>query len=211
MVFLCLFAILLITAETALVSRFPALLRNFRYQSACLSLLTFLAAYRENSAELYLIATLILIIKVLFIPYLFSGLIKKIGTNDHLGLFINTQISLIVIVLLGVISWFFATMAISSSRDPQTITLGIACFAMLSGIFIMVTRIKALAQVIGLLMTENGVFLAATIIPGGMPFFVEIALFFDILVSVMILGIFIYRINAIFTHIDVNKLSGLKG
>jgi hydrogenase-4 component E len=82
---------------------------------------------------------------------------------------------------------------------------------MLTGVFLMVTRIKALAQVIGLLLTENGIFLAATVIPGGMPFFVEIALFFDVLISVMILGLFIYRINAIFTHIDVSKLSGLKG
>ena len=55
----------------------------------------------------------------------------------------------------------------------------LACFVMLAGIFLMAARIKALAQVIGLLLTENGVFLAATIIPCGMPFFVEIAIFFD--------------------------------
>ena len=44
-----------------------------------------------------------------------------------------------------------------------------------------------------------------------MPFFVEIAIFFDVFVSVLIMGFFVYRINKLFTHIDVNKLSRLKG
>ena len=211
MTWLLLFAILLITAETALVTRFPALLRNFRYQSLCLALLTLLAAYREGSPELYIIAGLLFILKVLLIPHLFDVLIKRIGSSDHLGLFLNAQVSLLIVVVLGLISWYFAGSVVAAPAYLQQLTLSVACFVMLTGVFLMVGRIKALAQVIGLLLTENGVFLAATIIPGGMPFFVEIALFFDILVSVMILGLFIYRINAIFTHIDVSKLSGLRG
>lgn len=211
MVWLCLLAILLITAESALVIRFPALLRNFRYQSFCLALLTLLAAYREGSLTLYLIALLLFSLKVLLIPHLFEVLIKRIGTSDQLGLFLNARVSLLLVVILGLISWSFASSAISALNYQTQLTLGTACFVVLTGVFLMVTRIKALAQVIGLLITENGVFLAATVIPGGMPFFVEIALFFDILVSVMILGLFIYRINAIFTHIDVSKLSGLRG
>lgn len=211
MTWLCLFAILLITAETALVSRFPALLRNFRYQSFCLALLTLLTAYREGSPELYLVAFLLFSLKVLLIPRLFEQLIKRIGASDHLGLFLNAQVSLLLVIILGLISWAFAYSIIHAPAYLDQATLGIACFVMLTGIFLMVSRIKALAQVIGLLLTENGIFLAATVIPGGMPFFVEIALFFDILVSVMILGLFIYRINAIFTHIDVSKLSGLRG
>jgi len=211
MAWLCLFAILLITAETALVSRFPALLRNFRYQSLCLALLVFLAAWREGSAELYIIAFLLFSLKVLLIPHLFDILIKRIGSSDHLGLFLNAQVSLFLVFILGMIAWFFSSFVVSASAYLDQLTLGVACFVMLTGVFLMVSRIKALAQVIGLLIMENGVFLAATIIPGGMPFFIEIALFFDILVSVMIFGLFIYRINAIFTHIDVSKLSGLRG
>jgi hydrogenase-4 component E len=211
MVWLLLFAILLITAETALATRFPALLRNFRYQSLCLALLTLLAAYREESAELYVIAGLLFILKVLLIPHLFDVLIKRIGSSGQLGLFLNAQVSFMLVFFLGLLSWSFARSIFAAPARLEQLTVSAACFVMLTGIFLMVSRIKALAQVIGLLMTENGVFLAATIIPGGMPFFVEIAFFFDILVSVMILGLFIYRINAIFTHIDVSKLSGLRG
>ena len=211
MIWLFLFAILLITAETALVSRFPALLRNFRYQSLCLALLTLLAAYRTASWELYLIAGLLFVLKVLLIPQLFDVLIERIGASDHLGLFLNAQVSLLLVAVLGLVAWSFAVAVIRAPAYLEQATLGVAGFVLLTGIFLMVSRIKALAQVIGLLLAENGIFLAATVIPGGMPFFVEIALFFDVLVSVMILGLFIYRINAIFTHIDVSKLSGLKG
>jgi hydrogenase-4 component E len=75
----------------------------------------------------------------------------------------------------------------------------------------MIFHRKALTQIIGLLVMENGLFLAASAVSGGMPFFVEIAIFFDVFVCVIILGVFVYKINSLFTHIDVNKLTQLKG
>ena len=207
---LALFAILLITAESALTQRFSGLLRSFRYQSLFLALLTLLAAYRGNSATLYFVGGLILAIKVIIIPRLFQGLIRSIKVSDNLGLFISPQATLFAAFFLGVVSWSFSGQIIHNAYLEQLI-ISVSFFAMLVGILLMVTRIKALAQVIGLLMMENGVFLAATVIPGGTPFFIEIAVFFDIMISAMILGLFIYRIKAIFTHIDISKLSGLKG
>ena len=81
----------------------------------------------------------------------------------------------------------------------------------LTGFFIMVFRMKAVSQIIGLLVMENGIFLLATSIAGGMPFFVEMAIFLDVLLSVIILNVFVYRINKMFTHIDAAKLNKLKG
>jgi hydrogenase-4 component E len=75
----------------------------------------------------------------------------------------------------------------------------------------MVSRMKALGQVIGLLVMENGIFLAASAIAGGMPFFVEIALFFDVFVFVIIIEVFVYKVNRLFTHSDTSKMSELKG
>jgi len=205
-----LFAIFLIAVESTLAQKFSGLLRSFRYQSLFLALLTLLAAYRGNSIELYFVGGLILAIKVILIPQLFQSLIKNIKVSDNLGLFVSPQLTLFSAVVLGLIAWSFASFIIRVSFLDRVI-VSVALFAMLVGILLMVTRIKALAQVIGLLMMENGVFLSATVIPGGTPFFIEIAVFFDILVSAMILGLFIYRIKAIFTHIDISKLSGLKG
>ena len=79
------------------------------------------------------------------------------------------------------------------------------------GFFIMVSRMKALGQIVGLLVMENGIFLAAGAIAGGMPFFVEIALFFDLFVFVVIIEVFVYKVNRLFTHIDTSKMKSLKG
>jgi hydrogenase-4 component E len=81
----------------------------------------------------------------------------------------------------------------------------------LIGLFIMITRMKAVSQIMGLLIMENGLFLIASSVSGGMPFFVEIAIFFDIFVCVITLGMFVYKINKVFTHIDVDKMRELKG
>ena len=109
------------------------------------------------------------------------------------------------------LSWIFASYLVGANNPILTATLAIAFFIVFAGIFLMIFRMTALAQIIGLLVMENGLFLLASTVSGGMPFFVEIAIFFDIFVSVLIMGFFVYKINKLFTHIDVNKLSRLKG
>jgi hydrogenase-4 component E len=93
----------------------------------------------------------------------------------------------------------------------QSAAVIISLSVTLIGLFLMMSRMKAVSQIIGLLVMENGLFLIAMASAGGMPFFVEIAVFFDIFVCVVILGMFVYRINKLFTHINVSKLQELKG
>jgi hydrogenase-4 component E len=128
-----------------------------------------------------------------------------------LGLFINPQLSLIWALGFTYLSWVFSAHLIGQTDALRVILLAVAFFVVLAGIFLMIFRMTALAQIIGLLVMENGIFLLAAMVSGGMPFFVEIAVFFDVFVSVLIMGFFVYRINKFFTHIDVNKLSRLKG
>jgi len=87
----------------------------------------------------------------------------------------------------------------------------VAISLMLIGLFLMTARMQALAQIVGLLVMENGLFLAGASVAGGMPFFVEIAIFFDVFLCVIILGVFVYRIRKVFTHIDIYKLTELRG
>jgi len=75
----------------------------------------------------------------------------------------------------------------------------------------MTARKKAITQVVGFLVMENGLFLAATAAAYGMPLIVELGIFFDLLVAVMVLGILVYRIQETFDSMDVSKLSRLRG
>jgi hydrogenase-4 component E len=66
-------------------------------------------------------------------------------------------------------------------------------------------------QVLGLLVLENGIFVAALITTFGMPLVIEIGIFFDILIGLLLMGIFTFRINDTFDHLDVSKLRRLRG
>ena len=208
---LILFAVLCSTYLMVIAKRIPALIRSFRYQSFCLFLTTLIIALREHRLDLYIIAGLLFILKVFLIPHLLYRIIKRIKTSEDLGLFINPQLSLLWALGFTCLSWIFTAHFMTPSNEIQANILAIAFFIVLAGIFLMIFRMTALAQIIGLLAMENGIFLLASTISGGMPFFVEIAIFFDVFVSVLIMGFFVYRINKLFTHIDVNKLSRLKG
>ena len=109
------------------------------------------------------------------------------------------------------LSYIFTDRIVCVAEGIEHGAFSVSLSVILMGMFIMIFRIKAIAQIVGLLVTENGLFLAAASVSGGMPFFVEIAVFFDIFLCVIILGLFVYKINKAFTHIDVHRLNGLKG
>jgi hydrogenase-4 component E len=87
----------------------------------------------------------------------------------------------------------------------------VAIAVFLIGFFMMVNRRKALTQVLALLCLENGLFLAAISLTYGMPLLVELGIFFDLLVAVMVLGILVYRIRGTFDSMDVSRLTRLRG
>ena len=208
---LILFASLVSTYLMVIAKRIPALIRSFRYQSFCLFLTTLIIAFREHRLDLYIIAGLLFILKVSLIPHLLYRVMNRIKANEDLGLFINTQLSLLWALAFTYLAWIFTVHFIAPSNEIQTGMLAVAFFIVSAGIFLMIFRMTALAQITGLLVMENGLFLLAATVSGGMPFIIEIAIFFDVFVSVLIMGFFVYRINKFFTHIDVNKLSRLKG
>ena len=206
-----LFGVLVCTYLMIMAKRMSALICNFRYQSFFMFLATFSVAWHEKQVELFIVAILLFAIKVCAIPYFLYRIINRIKANEDLGLFINAQLSLIWALGFTYLSWVFARYLPTAPGGAKEIMLAVAFFVVLSGIFLMIFRMTALAQITGLLVMENGLFLLASTVSGGMPFFVEIAIFFDVFVSVIIMGFFVYRINKLFTHIDVNKLSRLRG
>ncbi|MFH0771617.1 MAG: hypothetical protein V1933_03255 [Candidatus Omnitrophota bacterium] len=206
-----LLGILISTYLMVIAKRMPALIRSFRYQSFFLFLITLVAAFSERHIDLYFVAGFIIILKVFAIPYFLQLTAKKINVDENLGLFMNSQLSLIFALMVTYCSWIFSRNIIVEQGDLRVVTVTVAFSVIGLGAFLMMFRMKALTQIIGLLVMENGIFLLASSVSGGMPFFVEIAIFFDVFVSVIIMGFFVYRINRLFTHIDVNKLSRLRG
>ncbi len=205
-----LFGILVSTYFMVIAKRIPALIRSFSCQSFLISLITAFAGMEERSRDLYIVAFFILVLKVFVIPIFLERVARRINVDEGLGLFVNPQLSLIFALVFTCLSWLFAG-SLGFGQDYKQIGITVSFVVVLIGAFLMVFRMKAFTQVIGLLAMENGVFLFAAFVSGGMPFFVEIAVLLDVFVSAMIMGLFVYRINKLFTHIDTDKLTRLKG
>jgi hydrogenase-4 component E len=204
-----LFGVLSGTCMMAIAKRVSSLVRSFAIQSLFLSAFIFHAAVRERNLELFLVAALLFGVKVIAIPFSLRRIIEKIKVNQNIGMFLNSQLSLLMVLLFTYGSWQFSRTLVQGNFE--VFRLAVSFSVVLTGVFIMVFRMKALSQVVGILVMENGVFLLGACVTGGMPFFVEIAIFLDVFISVLILNVFMYRINKMFTHIDVNKLNSLKG
>lgn len=203
--------ILVMTYFLVMAKRLPALINGFRWQSLFLFLIALSFAIKEKNPALYFIAGLIFVLKIILIPYFLLRIIKKIKVNENLGFFMNPQLSLLTALLFTYLSYLFTFRVMNFADKVQGASFALSLCVTLMGLFIMIFRLKALAQIIGLLVMENGLFLTAVTMCAGLPFIVEFSTFLDIFISVIILGVFVYRINTLFTHIDVNKLNNLRG
>jgi len=202
---------LVMTYFMVIAKRLPSLINSFRWQSLFLFLITLSLAIEEKEPALYIVAGLIFVLKVILIPYFLGRIVKRIKINENLGFFMNPQLSLFMALLFTYLSYLFTFKVMNLIDKVQAASFALSLCVTLLGLFIMVFRIKALAQIIGLLVMENGLFLTAVTMCRGLPFIVELSTFLDIFISVIILGVFVYRINTLFTHIDVNKLDNLRG
>jgi len=208
---LLLFALLITSFLLVVAKRVIALINYFTMQSLALFLLMLILAYAQNGVKLYLVAGLIFFLKVMLIPFFLKRIMRKIKVEEKLGFYVNPAISVLIALVLVYLSYVFTTKLLHITEALAQGAFSVAISIIFIGMFLMISRIKALVQIIGLLVMENGLFLAAISVSGGMPFLVEVVIFFDVFVSVVILELFVYKINNAFEHIDSNKLKGLQG
>jgi hydrogenase-4 component E len=202
---------LVATFLMVIAKRITALIRTFRVQSIFLFLYTFYVWLSQQHIGLFVVFGLVLLLKVVVIPLVLLRITRRIKAEEDLGLLINPQLSLVIAFIFTCLSYLFTHNAMGLPYSPASVAFIAAMTAVCIGFFLMVSRLKALGQVIGLLVMENAIFLAGVVIAGGMPSFVEIAFFFDVLVFVVIIEVFVYKVNRLFTHIDTFKMQSLKG
>jgi hydrogenase-4 component E len=152
-----------------------------------------------------------LIGKVVFLPWLLDRQVRRIGITQEIKPLLNAPTSMLLCGGLTLLGYIVARPFTALERLGNN-TLGIAMTLVLTGFFLMFNRRKAITQVLALLTVENGVMLAAIALTTyGMPLVVELGIFFDVMVAVMVLGILVYRIRESFASMDTSKLNQLKG
>jgi hydrogenase-4 component E len=198
---------LLLAAERMLLTS----IRLFALQSLLLAGIAAVAAYEHHASHVYVVAGLTVVGKVIYLPWLLNRLVKRIQIHQEIDPLLNAPASMLVCGALTLLGYLVARPFATLERLGQN-PLAIALTLLLTGFFLMINRRKALTQVLALLTVENGVMLAVIALTTyGMPLVVELGIFFDVMVAVMVLGILVYRIRENFDSMDTSKLNQLKG
>jgi hydrogenase-4 component E len=204
-------AILLLLAFAMLAQRRVLTLINlFAAQGFALASSTAIVAFATHQPHLYWSVGLTLVLKVMLLPWLLYRLIIRLDVKWDVEGLINIPMTM----LLGIVLVVFAfNLALPISQLANTVTratLGIAMASVMLAFLMMITRRKAIPQVIGFLAMENGLFFAATSATYGMPMVVELGIALDVLVAMLILGVFFFQIREQFDSLDLQHLEKLK-
>ncbi len=205
--------IALILVSTFLIlgsTRLYSCIRAFGIQSFLLACVAGIVAYSTGKNDIYIVALLTLVIKAAVIPYIFIYIIREIKVKREIELYVNVSPSLIIGGVLVVISYYLIR-SINILSELSSFALSASMSLVSIGLFIMISRKKAIMQMLGILIMENGLFLGAISLTYGMPLLVELGIFFDVLIGVLIMGILIFRINKTFESIDTDMLKTLIG
>ncbi len=165
-------------------------------QSLLLAGIAILVALGSGIEHLYLAVVLTVLVKAVLASVALGVVLRCARTKVEREI-LGRGLSLSICVGLVLVSYS----SVHQVQLPQV----------LIGLFMMVSRRKAVMQIIGLVTIENGVFLLALSTTYGMPIFVEVGIFLDVGWSIIMLSFFAFKINQIFETLDITELRHLKG
>ena len=204
-------AILLLLAFAMLAQRRVVSLVNlFAAPGLVLALSTAVVAYTTRQPHLYESAALTLVLKVALLPWLLHRLVRRLDVRWEFEGLINIPATMLIGIVLVVFSFNLALPISQLASTVTRATLGIAMASVMLAFLMMITRRKAIPQVIGFLAMENGLLFAATSATYGMPMVVELGVALDVLVGMLILGVFFFQIREQFDSLDLKHLEKLK-
>ena len=193
-------------------SRIGAAIRYFSLQALCISLVPLLIDTRSGGigphAWILFLATVGL--KVLGVPYLLNRSIREAAVRSEIEPLIGFGTSLTIGGALVALSFALARNLPLPQKPASDLLIPVAFSLLMMGLLLIVSRTKAVTQVVGYLVIENGIFLFGLLLIDVMPYLIELGILLDLFVAVFVMGIVIFHINREFDHIDSHQLDTLK-
>jgi hydrogenase-4 component E len=187
-----------------------AYIQAFRWQSVALSLLLVAIGYFGDDPELYGVAVVFAALKVFTLPYFLKRMEARLGSEREIRPYVNIETSLMLAGLLVLLAYAVTRPLVAVSSLPTKGGMPLAVGLIFVGLFVIVTRKKALTQIVGFLVMENGIALLAALATFGIPLIVELGIFLDVLMGFLVMQVFVYNIHGTFDSIDVDQLNELR-
>ncbi|MBT1072024.1 NADH-quinone oxidoreductase subunit K [Pelotalea chapellei] len=152
----------------------------------------------------------ILLAKGIIIPWMIMGAIKKAEIKRELEPFIGYTSTLVLGAVFTSLAFMFAAKLPLAPEHSGLIFVPASIATLLCGFLVLMSRRKAISQVIGYLVMENGIFIFGLLLANAMPVMVEAGALLDLLVGVFVMGIVINNINREFSSLDTSRLNTLR-
>ncbi len=205
--------VLIFLSDLALLgsSELGGCIRMVAFQGILLGIFTLIARADAVSARLVVLGVVSMGLKGFVFPFLLSRDIREAKVRREIEPFVGYAASIVVgLLMLAASMWIAARFPMLPSA-PSPFVIPVALSTAFTGLFLVISRRKALTQVIGYLVFENGIYMFGIAAAGEIPFLVEFGVLLDAFVAVFVMGIAIHHINREFDHIDADQLSSLKG
>jgi len=190
--------------------RLLSLTHLLAWQGGTLALSTALVAVLTGDGLLWVSAGLTLLLKALLIPAILHRLLRRLQVRGDVEMTLNATSTQLLGIVVVVFAFALASPLAGSLPVATHGMLGIALASFLIAFLMMITRRKAVSQVVGFLAMDNAVFFAATSATLGMPLIVELGVALDALIGLVIFGVFFFHIRENFESLDLHWLERLR-
>ncbi|ABB30616.1 NAD-dependent dehydrogenase subunit [Geobacter metallireducens RCH3] len=188
--------------------RLAVAIRAVAIQGVILGILPILV--HSFSWHLVVITGGLILAKGIIIPWLLTGAIVRARISREMEPYLGYVPTLLIGAITTGLSFVFAARLPLAPEHQGLLFVPAAIATLLTGFIVLVTRRKAISQVIGYLMLENGIFLFGLLLTEAMPVMVEAGVLLDLIVGIFVMGIIINQISREFSSIDTSRLTTLR-
>jgi hydrogenase-4 component E len=190
--------------------RMTGLINTFAMHALVVSFSVAWQAYIQQAPHLYITAVIALVLKAVVIPLALHRMVVRLGIHRTIEPVVSVGQTMLAGIGLVALSVMVMLPVTAQAGTLAREDLAFALSVILLGLLMMISRRNAVSQVIGFMSIENGLILAATGAK-GMPLVVEISVAFSILVALIVIGIFLFRIRERFETVDIHLLHEHRG
>jgi hydrogenase-4 component E len=205
-----LIAAILLSVVTLATSRVGMSIRAFAVQSCLIAFLPWLLHQGPPGIHQIVVLVGTLAVKGILIPWFLFRAIRGAAIRRDVGVLVGYGTSLFLAAVLVALAFAISASLPLPTGIVSVLLMPASLSTLLLGLLILVTRTKAVTQVVGYLFVENGIFLFGVSLVAEMPVLVETGILLDVFVGVFVMGIVMFRINREFDHLDTQNLTALK-
>lgn len=159
-----------------------------------------------------ILSVAIIALKGAVFPWLLSKALRTANVRREVEPLVDYTLSVVIgLLILGGALWVGTGIPLPVEAVKTTFVLPTAVATMASGLFLIISRRKAINQVLGYIVMENGIYTLGLVLMGGVHMLIELGILLDVFVAVFVMGIAVNRISREFDHMDTDQLSSLKG